>query len=156
MSLRLCTAVAMSCIVVMVLAGCSNDQGASGTQSGKLVKLQGAGASFPAPLYTKWFKEFSAEHDSIQIDYQSIGSGGGVKAVIQGTVDFGASDAAMTPDEMAQVSRGVQLLPMTAGSIVLAFNLEGVDNLKLSREAYSGIFLGKITKWNDPGHCQDE
>lgn len=73
-----------------------------------------------------------------------------MKAVIQGTVDFGASDAAMTPDEMAQVSRGVQLLPMTAGAIVLAYNLEGVDNLKLSREAYSGIFLGKVTKWNDP------
>ena len=114
------------------------------------VKLQGAGASFPAPLYNKWFKTYSAAHPDVQIDYQSVGSGSGVKDVIDKTVDFGASDAAMTPEEMEQVDAGVQLLPMTAGSIVLAYNLPGVDELKLSREAYSGIFLGKITKWNDP------
>ena len=73
-----------------------------------------------------------------------------MKAVIDKTVDFGASDAAMTPEEIAKVDAGVQLLPMTAGSIVLAYNLEGVDDLKLSRDAYVGIFLGKVTKWNDP------
>ena len=69
--------------------------------------------------------------------------------VIDNTVDFGASDAAMTPEEMGKVADGVQLLPMTAGSIVLAYNLPGVENLKLTRDAYAGIFLGKITKWND-------
>ena len=73
-----------------------------------------------------------------------------MKAVQDKTVDFGASDAAMTPEEIAKVDAGVQLLPMTAGSIVLAYNLEGVDDLKLSRDAYVGIFLGKVTKWNDP------
>jgi len=116
----------------------------------KTVRLQGAGASFPAPLYTRWFKAYSASHDGIQIDYQSVGSGSGVKAVIDSTVDFGASDAAMTSEEIGRVSAGVQLLPITAGSIVLAYNLEGVTSLKLTRKAYAGIFLGQIKTWNDP------
>ena len=122
----------------------------SGCGSGNSVKLQGAGASFPAPLYTAWFKKYTGQNQGVQVDYQSVGSGTGVKMLMEGTVDFGASDAAMTSEEIAQVSRGVQLLPMTAGSIVLAYNLEGVSKLKLSREAYVGIFLGKVTKWNDP------
>jgi phosphate transport system substrate-binding protein len=124
--------------------------GAPGAGSGSFVKLQGAGASFPAPLYGKWFKTYSSAHQGVQIDYQSIGSGGGVKAVIDKTVDFGASDGAMSPEEIAQVPGGVQLLPMTAGSITLAYNLEGVTSLKLSRKAYAGIFLGQVKKWNDP------
>ncbi len=123
--------------------------GATGGDAGD-VKLQGTGASFPAPLYNKWFKTYSETHPAAIVDYQSLGSGAGVKAVTDKTVDFGASDAAMTPDEMAKVDGGVQLLPMTAGTVVLAYNLEGVDDLKLSRVAYAGIFLGKITKWNDP------
>lgn len=113
-------------------------------------KLQGAGASFPAPLYTRWFKTYSDTHKDVQIDYQSVGSGSGVKAVIDGTVDFGASDAAMTPEEIARVPGGVQLLPLTAGSIVLTYNVEGLTDLKLSRKAYAGIFLGTIKTWNDP------
>jgi phosphate transport system substrate-binding protein len=122
-----------------------------GTQTGssEFVKLQGAGASFPAPLYTKWFRTFSGAHN-VQIDYQSVGSGSGVKSFIDKTVDFGASDAAIKPEEIARVDVGVQLLPMTAGSIVLSYNLDGVTDLKLSRKAYSGIFLGKVKKWNDP------
>jgi phosphate transport system substrate-binding protein len=114
------------------------------------VRLTGAGASFPAPLYNKWFKDFHALQQNVQVDYQSVGSGSGVKNFINKTVDFGASDAAMTEEEIAQVPVGVQLMPMTAGSIVLAYNLEGVPELKLSREAYTGIFLGKVTKWSDP------
>jgi phosphate transport system substrate-binding protein len=117
---------------------------------GDLVRLQGAGASFPAPLYSKWFKTYSTAHQGVQVDYQSVGSGSGVKSLIDKTVDFGASDAAMTPEEIARVDGGVQLLPMTAGAIVLAYNLEGVTELKLSRTAYAGIFGGKITRWNDP------
>lgn len=113
-------------------------------------KLQGAGASFPAPLYNRWFKTYSDTHQGVQIDYQSVGSGSGVKAVIDGTVDFGASDAAMSPEEIARVQGGVQLLPVTAGSIVLTYNLDGVTDLKLSRKAYAGIFLGTIKTWNDP------
>jgi phosphate transport system substrate-binding protein len=114
------------------------------------VKLQGSGASFPAPLYNKWFKDYNAQHPDVQVDYQSVGSGAGVKAVQDRTVDFGASDAAMSADEIAKVEAGVQLLPMTAGAIVLVYNLDNVDHLTLSRDAYTGIFLGKITKWNDP------
>ena len=114
------------------------------------IKLQGAGASFPAPLYTRWFKTYGQAHPNVQIDYQSVGSGSGVKAVIDKTVDFGASDAAMSAEEIARVPAGVQLLPMTAGEIVLTYNLEGVASLKLSRKAYTGIFLGQIKKWNDP------
>src|SRR5215467_337026 len=122
--------------------------GASPADSGA-VKLQGAGASFPAPLYTRWFKTYSAAHQNVLVDYQSVGSGSGVKSVIDHTVDFGASDAAMKPEDMAKVPEGVQLFPMTAGSIVLAYNLQGLADLKLSRKAYAGIFLGKITRWND-------
>ena len=145
-------------LALLLIAGCSSGQPpvGGGKESGKTdstaggVKLAGAGASFPAPLYNKWFKEYNAAHPNVEIDYQSVGSGSGVKAVIDKTVDFGASDAAMTPEEIAKVDAGVVLLPMTAGSIVLAYNLPDVDNLKLSREAYTGIFLGKVTKWNDP------
>jgi phosphate transport system substrate-binding protein len=132
-------------ILAVAILGCSDGGG-----RGASVKLQGAGATFPAPLYNKWFKEYSTAHPDLQIDYQMAGSGKGVKMVIDKTVDFGASDAGMTPEEIAQVDGGVQLLPMTAGSIVLAYNLDGVDALKLSREAYAGIFLSKVTKWNDP------
>jgi len=114
------------------------------------VKLQGAGASFPAPLYLKWFKSYSGSKPNVQVDYQSVGSGSGVKSFIDRTVDFAASDAAMKPDEIAKVNTGVVLLPMTAGAIVLAHSLKDIPNLKLSRDAYVGIFSGKITKWNDP------
>lgn len=114
------------------------------------VKLIGSGASFPAPIYDRWFKEFTKQDGLITVDYQSVGSGQGVKAFVAGHTDFGASDAAMTDEEIKQAKDNVLLLPMTAGSIVLAYNLEGVDGLKLSREAYAGIFLGTIKKWNDP------
>jgi phosphate transport system substrate-binding protein len=113
-------------------------------------QLQGAGATFPAPLYQRWIAEFTKTHSGVQINYQGIGSGAGIKQFTQGLVTFGASDAAMTDEEIAKVKQGVVLIPATAGSIVLAYNLPGVDDLKLSRDAYVGIFLGKVTKWNDP------
>jgi len=140
-------AVAMFAIVagVAVFPACSS----APAESTNTVKLQGAGASFPAPLYTKWFKSYTTAHQNVLVDYQSVGSGSGVKSVIDHTVDFGASDAAMKAEDMAKVPEGVQLFPMTAGSIVLAYNLQGVSDLKLSRKAYSGIFLGQITRWND-------
>src|SRR5882757_8500628 len=137
----------MLSVSVGVLASCGG--GTSGS-SATAVKLQGAGASFPAPLYGKWFKAYSGAHENVQVDYQSVGSGGGVKSVVDHTVDFGASDAAMKPEDMAKVPGGVQLFPMTAGSIVLAYNLQGVETLKLSRRAYAGIFLGTVKRWNDP------
>ena len=139
-----------SLISVILVFALSLTLGACGGDKAESVKLQGAGASFPAPLYLKWFKTYSAAHPNVQVDYQSVGSGSGVKSFMDRTVDFGASDAAMKPEDMAKVDRGVQLLPMTAGSIVLAHSLKDIPNLKLSREAYVGIFSGKITKWNDP------
>jgi phosphate transport system substrate-binding protein len=113
-------------------------------------QLQGAGATFPAPLYQRWIAEYTKASPDVQINYQGVGSGAGIKQFTQSLVSFGASDAAMTDKEIAAVKQGVVLIPATAGSIVLAYNLPGVDNLKLSREAYVGIFLGKITKWSDP------
>ena len=113
-------------------------------------QLSGAGATFPAPLYQRWSVEYNRQVPAIQVNYQSVGSGAGVKNFLQGVVDFGASDAAMTDEEMAKSPRGAVLIPATAGSVVLAYNLPEVKNLRLSREAMAGIYLGKITKWNDP------
>jgi phosphate transport system substrate-binding protein len=124
--------------------------GEGSSSGGKSVSLTGAGASFPAPLYQRWFSEYNKQNPNIQVTYQSVGSGAGVEQFIQKTVDFGASDVAMSDEEIAKVDQGVVLLPMTAGSIVFAYNLPGVENLKLSRQVYVDILLGKITKWNDP------
>jgi phosphate transport system substrate-binding protein len=133
--------------VALVLApACGGSNAASA-----IVDLHGAGASFPAPLYDKWFKSYVAAHPNVRVDYQANGSGAGVTQFTNKTIDFGASDAAMTDEEIGKVDRGVQLLPMTAGSVVLAYNLPELKTpLRLSRAAYTGIFLGKITKWNDP------
>lgn len=113
-------------------------------------QLSGAGATFPAPLYQRWAVEYNRQVPAIKVNYQSVGSGAGVKNFLQGVVDFGASDAAMTDAEMAKSPRGAVLVPATAGSIVLAYNLEGVPALNLTRAALAGIFLGTITRWNDP------
>ena len=114
------------------------------------VRLNGSGASFPFPLYSKWFKDYSAQSDDTRIDYQAKGSGAGIQDLINGTVDFAASDAAMNEEEMAQVKQGVVLLPLTAGEVVLAYNLDGVTELKLPRDVYPKIFTGEISNWNDP------
>ena len=114
-------------------------------------RLIGSGASFPFPIYSAWFKDFSKNTPGATVDYQAKGSGAGIQDFIKRTVDFAASDAAMTDEEIAQVEGGVVLLPMTAGEIVLAYNIPGVGSgLKLPRDVYPDIFLGKITKWNDP------
>ena len=118
-------------------------------------QLSGAGASFPAPLYQRWAVEFNKQQPKVQVNYQSVGSGAGVKQFSQGTVDFAASDAAMSDEEIEKVKQGVVMIPATAGSVVIAYNLPGVTDLKLSRDAYVGIFLGKITKWNDPAIAKD-
>ncbi|HIK43668.1 MAG TPA: phosphate ABC transporter substrate-binding protein PstS [Leptolyngbyaceae cyanobacterium M65_K2018_010] len=134
-------------------SGSATDGAASSGEAialGGNVALTGAGASFPAPLFQNWFITLNKEVPELQVNYQSVGSGAGVEQFMAETVDFGASDTAMKDEEIDKVARGVILLPVTAGSIVFAYNLPGVDELKLSREAYSGIATGKITKWNDP------
>ncbi len=123
--------------------------------SAKAQQLSGAGATFPAPLYQRWAVEYNKLHPKVQVNYQSVGSGAGVKQFVQGTVDFAASDAAMSDEEIAKVKQGVVMIPATAGSIVIAYNLPDVKDLKLSREAYVGIFLGKVTKWNDPAIAKE-
>lgn len=120
---------------------------------GSTISLHGAGGTFPAPLYQRWFQEYNKLHPEVQVTYDGVGSGAGIKQFTAGVVDFGASDVAMKDEEIAKVpkDKGAVLLPMTAGSIVLSYNLPNVKTgLKLSREVYSNIFLGKITKWNDP------
>lgn len=115
------------------------------------VSLNGAGASFPLFLYERWFREYNQLHPNVQVNYQPVGSAAGIQQVINGTVDFGASDVAMTDEEIAQVDRGVVMLPMTAGSVAIAYNLPSVESgLRLSREVLSEIFLGQISQWNDP------
>ncbi len=112
--------------------------------------IVGAGATFPNPLYQRWIKEFSAQGAPFTVYYDSVGSGDGTKRFMAGTVDFGASDAAMTDAQMAEVPGGVQLIPATAGIIVLAYHLPDTrGELRLSRQVYSDIFLGKITSWDD-------
>ena len=113
------------------------------------LRLTGSGASFPFPLYSAWFKDFGSKSDGVTVDYQSKGSGAGIQDFTNHVVDFAASDAAMTDEQIAGVADGVVLLPMTAGEIVIAYNLPGVSELKLPRDVYPEIFLGKITNWND-------
>jgi phosphate transport system substrate-binding protein len=116
------------------------------------ITLQGAGATFPTPLYTKWFEDYSAKYSNVKIDYQSIGSGGGIKGITEGTVDFGASDAAMKDTEIAALPAGTKVLhvPTALGAVVVIFNIQGVTDLNLDADNVAGIFLGKIKKWNDP------
>lgn len=115
------------------------------------VALNGAGASFPAPLFQNWFVSLNREISELQVNYQSVGSGAGIEQFTAQTVDFGASDVAMTDEQIDKVARGVLLLPVTAGAIALSYNIPGVDTgLKLSRDVYVDILMGDITRWNDP------
>src|SRR5262249_37193482 len=115
------------------------------------ITLQGAGATFPAPLYKRWFLEYYRVHPEVRVNYQPIGSGAGIRQFTEHLIDFGASDAAMADQEIAKIPDGVQLLPMTAGSIAISYNLPGgPKELKLSRNALLGIVLGTIDTWSDP------
>ncbi len=122
--------------------------------SGASSSISGAGASFPAPLYQRWFADYNKANPSTQISYQSVGSGAGIEQFLAGTVDFGATDAPLKAEERAKFKTKYSAepiqVPMTGGSVVFAYNLDGVKDLKLSRAAYCGIVAGKITKWNDP------
>ena len=113
--------------------------------------LNGAGATFPNPMYQKWFSEYHKTHPDIQFNYQSIGSGGGIRQVLAQTVDFGASDGPMTDEQLSQAKTKILHIPTVLGAVVPAYNVPGVSGeLKFTPEALSGIFLGKITTWNDP------
>lgn len=114
-------------------------------------KLNGAGATFPYPMYSKWFNEYHTQHPEIEINYQSIGSGGGIRQVTAGTVDFGASDGPMTDEQLAASKAKILHLPTVLGSVVPAYNIPGFKGeLKFTPDVIAGIYLGKITSWNDP------
>jgi phosphate transport system substrate-binding protein len=116
--------------------------------------LNGAGATFPYPMYSKWFSEYHKLHSDVQVNYQSIGSGGGIRQVTEGTVDFGASDMPMTDEQLAEAEGKLKTkilnLPSVLGAVVPAYNIPGVSGeVKFTPDALAEIFLGKITKWND-------
>lgn len=112
--------------------------------------LNGAGATFPYPIYSKWFSEYHKLHPDVQINYQSIGSGGGIRQVTAGTVDFGASDMPMTDKQLQDYKGKILNLPTVLGAVVPAYNIPGVSGeVKFTPDALAGIFMGKITKWND-------
>ena len=115
------------------------------------VLIIGAGATFPYQIYSKWFDEYHKLHPDIEINYQSIGSGGGIRQLLAGTVDFGASDGPMTDEQLGQAKEKIYHFPTVLGADIPTYNIPGVDQeLKFTSEALAGIFLGKITKWNDP------
>jgi phosphate transport system substrate-binding protein len=119
-------------------------------QAAGSVTLTGAGATFPFPLYTKWIDEFTKSRGDLKINYQSIGSGGGIRQMTERTVDFGATDAPMS-DEQLSKAPGIIHIPTCLGAVVLTYNLDGVPSgLKITPEAAAGIFLGKVKEWNDP------
>jgi phosphate transport system substrate-binding protein len=117
--------------------------------------LNGAGATFPNPIYQKWFTEYSSSHAGVQINYQSLGSGAGIRQVIAGTVDFGASDGPMTDEQLGQCPTKILHIPTVLGADVPAYNIPGVkQELKFTPELLAGIFLGKINNWSDPAIAQ--
>jgi len=118
--------------------------------------LNGAGATFPNPIYQKWFSEYHKLHADAQFNYQSIGSGGGIRQVLAQTVDFGASDGPMTDEQLGQAKTKIVHIPTVLGAVVPAYNIPGVsEELKFSAQVLAGIFLGKITSWNDPAIAKD-
>src|SRR5216110_1961861 len=131
-------------IFAVVLLG-----GVSATASAQMM-INGAGATFPYPIYSKWFDEYAKVDPSVRFNYQSIGSGGGQKQILAQTVDFGASDGPMSDDNLAKAPGKLLHIPTVAGADVVAYNLAGNPALKFDADTIAGIFLGQIKKWNDP------
>jgi phosphate transport system substrate-binding protein len=129
---------------------------AAGSLAAPAETINAAGATFPAPIYQKWFEEFHKAHPEIQINYQSIGSGGGIRQLTEGTVDFGASDMPMTDEQISKVTKYKVLhFPTVLGGLVPTYNVPGAADLKFSGATLAGIFLGTIKKWNDPALVKD-
>ena len=142
--------------ILAVLAACGGDAGRTGDTSGAAattsgVDLNGAGATFPQPIYNKWFSDYASK-TGVKINYQSIGSGGGIRQLSEQTVDFGASDSPMSDEEMSKAKGGpIMHIPTVLGAVVVTYNVPEITQpLKLTGETVADIFLGKITKWNDP------
>jgi phosphate transport system substrate-binding protein len=131
------------------LLGLAIALGVSANASAQMM-INGAGATFPYPIYSKWFDEYAKVDPSVRFNYQSIGSGGGQKQILSQTVDFGASDGPMTDDNLAKAPGKILHIPTVAGAVVLTYNLPGSPALKLDGDTVAGIYLGQIKKWNDP------
>src|SRR6185312_6096732 len=136
-----------------LLAGCasgSNVVSKDAKQSGALL-INGAGATFPYPIYSKWFHDYHTLHSDLEINYQSIGSGGGIRQLLAGTVDFGASDMPMTDEMLAQAKTKILHFPTVLGADVATYNVPGLTaQLRFTPQILAGVFLGKITEWDDP------
>src|SRR5580693_7989795 len=121
------------------------------TLAAQTIQINGAGATFPYPIYSKWFSEYNKLHPNVQINYQSIGSGGGIRQVSNQTVFFGATDGPMTNDQLLAAPSKILHFPTVLGAVVPVYNIPGVSaELKFTGALLADIFLGKITKWNDP------
>jgi phosphate transport system substrate-binding protein len=135
-------------LLTFILAGCSSQPPGS---SNSETRILGAGATFPYPLYQKWFSEYNKAHTNVKFDYQSLGSGAGIKQITEKTIDFGGSDAPMKDDDLSKVQGQILHIPTVLGAVVMTYNLPELSaELKLTPEAIAGIFLGTIKKWNDP------
>src|SRR5215208_7177323 len=132
----------LAAIAIAALAGV--------TVAAQTIQINGAGATFPYPIYSKWFAEYNKLHPNIQINYQSVGSGAGIQQVIKETVFFGATDGPMTPEQMQSAAGKVLHFPTVLGAVVPVYNIPNVKaELKFSGAVLADIFLGKVTKWND-------
>jgi phosphate transport system substrate-binding protein len=137
-----------SCLIALtLLAACTS----AGQASAGSITLQGAGATFPYPLYTKWFKDYASVAPEVAFNYEAIGSGGGIKRIMAQTVDFGASDKFLTDEELNAAPAKLLHIPTVLGAVAVTYNVPGVaSGLKLTPQVLSEIFLGKLTRWNDP------
>src|ERR1039457_3757552 len=136
----------MKKIILSIFGGCLF---AGLTNANAQMLINGAGATFPYPIYSKWFDEYAMVDSSVRFNYQSIGSGGGQKQITAQTVDFGASDGPMSDENLAKTPGKILHLPTVAGADVIAYNLPGNPKLKLNSDAIVNLFLGNITKWHD-------
>lgn len=146
-------------LIAFCVTGCKKPASTTSTTAanqGSAQNLNGAGATFPYPIYSKWFSEYAASHPGVHINYQSIGSGGGIRQVTAGTVDFGASDGPMTDQQLAESKIPVMHIPTVLGAVVPVYNIPGVTgNLNFAPDVIADIYLGKITKWSDPRLAKD-
>jgi len=154
MTNRLATVAGLAALLAATACGGGAPQqsaqsGASPSAGGS-VQINGAGATFPNPIYSKWFAEYTKQHPDVQINYQPIGSGGGIRQLTAQTVFFGASDTPMTDDQLKEAPGPILHFPTVLGAVVPIYNLAGVSDLKFTGQLLADIYLGKIKKWNDP------
>ena len=154
MSIRKTIAILTGLIIAAILmAGCGSSQAATlentAANGNAPVTLNGAGATFPLPVYTEWIQMYKSVQPDVTLNYQGIGSGGGQKAILDGTVDFAGSDSLLKEEQYRQMP-DLQMLPIVAGAVVPIFNIDGVDSLALDGQTLVDIYMAKITKWNDP------